>query len=50
MLIQDHMIRDKNPKFGDEAPGWKDVIIVLAVTALLVAFSWVAWFKFGWFH
>jgi len=44
------MTKDRKPKLGDEAPEWKHVILVLIVVALLIAFSWIAWFKFGWFH
>ena len=40
----------KSEKLGDEAPGLKDFIIVVIVFLSLVAFSWIAWFKFGWFH
>ena len=28
----------------------KDFLRVIIVVALLIAFSWIAWFKFGWFH
>lgn len=41
---------DKRDRLGDEAPGLKQVIIVLVVVALLIAVSWIAWFKLGWFH
>jgi hypothetical protein len=41
---------DKRDKLGDEAPGLKHVIIVFVVLALLIAVSWIAWFKLGWFH
>jgi energy-coupling factor transporter transmembrane protein EcfT len=41
---------DQKTKLGDEAPGWKDILVVLVVVALLIAFAWVAWFKFGWLH
>lgn len=44
------MISDEKPKLGDEAPGWKHVIIVLVAIAVLIAISWITWFKFGWFH
>jgi len=41
---------DEKPKIGDEAPEWKHLIIVIIITGLLIAFSWIAWFKFRWFH
>ena len=41
---------DKENKLGDEAPGLKHFVIVFAAVALLIAFSWIAWFKWGWFH
>ena len=44
------MTNDQKTKLGDEAPGWKDILVVLVVVALLIAFAWIAWFKFGWFH
>jgi len=44
------MTNDQRPRLGDEAPEWKDIILVIVVVALLIAFSWIAWFKFGWFH
>jgi len=44
------MKTDKTDKRGDEAPRLKDFILVLVAVALLIAFSWLAWFKFGWFH
>jgi hypothetical protein len=44
------MKEEKTPKLGPDAPGWKHVIIVLVVTGVLIALSWIAWFKFGWFH
>jgi len=31
-------------------PTLKDFLIVLGIVALLIAFSWIAWFGFGWFH
>ena len=42
--------KDKKDRLGDEAPSVKHIIIVLVVLALLIGASWVAWFKFGWFH
>ncbi len=50
MLIYKDMNGDEKPKLGDEAPGWKHLIIVIIITGLLIAFSWITWFKFGWFH
>ncbi len=47
MLI---MNDEQKQRMGDEAPGWKEMILVLAVTGLLIVLSWIAWFKFGWFH
>ncbi|HET6993882.1 MAG TPA: hypothetical protein VFI06_02815 [Chitinophagaceae bacterium] len=41
---------DQRPRLGDEAPGWKDFLLVIVVTVLLIVFSWIAWFKFRWFH
>jgi len=49
MLIYTEMKGEK-PKLGDEAPKWKHLIIVIIITGLLIAFSWITWFKFGWFH
>lgn len=49
MLIYRDM-NDEKPKLGDEAPAWKHIIIVLIIAGLLIAFSWISWFKFGWFH
>jgi hypothetical protein len=44
------MDNEKKPRLGPEAPGWKDFVIVLLAAALLIGLSWIAWFKFGWFH
>jgi len=44
------MTKDQKPKLGDEAPEWKHLLLVIIAVALLIAFSWIAWFKFGWFH
>jgi len=41
---------DEVPRLGDEAPRPKDFIIVLVIVVVLIAVSWIAWFKFGWFH
>jgi hypothetical protein len=47
------MLNDKNIEsnhYGDEAPGWKDALIVLVIVAVLIAFAWIAYYKFGWVH
>jgi len=44
------MKEDEAPRFGDEAPRLKDFIIVLIIVLIMIAFSWIAYFKFGWFH
>jgi len=44
------MTNDEKPKLGDEAPGWKDIVLIIVVPAPLIAFSWIAWYKFHWFH
>ena len=44
------MKRNEDSGLGDEAPKVKDFVIVLIVVLAIIAFSWVAWFKFGWFH
>ena len=44
------MKRDEDSKLGDEAPKVKDFVTVLVIVLILIAFSWIAWFKFGWFH
>ena len=44
------MKKNDDLRLGDEAPGPKDFIIVIAVTALLIALSWIAYYKFRWFH
>jgi hypothetical protein len=31
-------------------PTIKDFLLVVLVFGLLVAFSWIAYFKLGWFH
>jgi hypothetical protein len=41
--------RIKN-KYGDEAPTPKEFLMVILVVALLIAFAWIAYYKFGWFH
>jgi len=50
MLAELDMARDKRERLGDEAPTWKEFVIVILVVAILIAISWVTWFKFGWFH
>ena len=37
-------------KSGDEAPRAKDFLMVLLVFLVLIALSWIAYFKFGWLH
>jgi hypothetical protein len=44
------MKKNEDYRLGDESPGPKDFMIVLIVVLALIAFSWIAWFKFGWFH
>ncbi len=41
---------NKPDRLGDEAPELKDYLIVFGAVALLIAFGWVSWYKFGWFH
>jgi len=50
MLTGLNMANDKRERVGDEAPTWRDLVIVIVAVALLIAISWVTWFKFGWFH
>lgn len=33
-----------------EAPTIKEFLLVLLVVLLLIVFSWIAYYKFGWFH
>jgi len=40
----------QNDKLGDQAPRLKDLIIVIAVVAILTFLSWLTYYKFGWFH
>jgi|GEM_PF-2380321 len=47
---QINMKGEKPDKLGFEAPQLKHYLIVLGVVALLILFSWISWFKFGWFH
>jgi len=44
------MKQEKTPRWGSEAPGWKHFAIVIIAVAVLIGLSWIAWFKFGWFH
>lgn len=37
-------------KHGNEGPTIKHVLIVLIAVAILIALSWLAWFKLHWFH
>ncbi len=51
LYIKRMTMKTKQPdKPGDEAPELKHFVIVFVAVALLTAFSWIAWFKFGWFH
>jgi cytochrome c biogenesis factor len=45
-----YMKEDKKIRWSPEAPGWKHFGIVLIAVGILVGLSWIAWFKFGWFH
>ncbi len=45
-----NMKTDKPDKLGDEAPGLKHYLIVFGAVALLIAFAWISWHEFGWFH
>jgi len=44
------MKKDDRSKLGDEAPRLKDFLMVLITVAILMSISWIAYFKFGWFH
>jgi len=44
------MQNEEKPRLGDEAPGWREMVIVIIATGLLIALGWITWFKFGWFH
>ncbi len=44
------MKKNGESRLGDEAPRLKDFVIVVLVVLAIIAFSWIAWFKFGWFH
>jgi hypothetical protein len=36
--------------YGDEAPKGKDFLMVLLASLLLIALSWITYFKLGWLH
>ena len=44
------MKRDDKLRLGSEAPGWKHLAIVTVAVGVLIGLSWIAWFKFVWFH
>jgi len=50
MLTGLDMTKDKRERAGDEAPTWRDFVIVIVAAALLIVISWVTWCKLGWFH
>ena len=50
MLTDFDMTKDNVGKWGDEAPTWKQVVMVMGIVTLLIALDWIAWFKFGWLH
>ena len=41
---------DEVPRLGDEAPRFKDFIMVIIIVLILIAISWITYYKFGWFH
>ncbi len=45
-----NMKADKPDKLGDDAPELKHYLIVFGVVAVLIAFGWISWHLFGWFH
>jgi hypothetical protein len=47
MKTWDNIANDPKQKLGDKAPHWKDIVIVVIIAAVLIAFSWAAWFEFG---
>ncbi|WP_157580825.1 hypothetical protein [Segetibacter koreensis] len=47
-MAQDENI--PNNPYGDEAPTWKQLLIVFIIVAILLAFSWTAYYKLGWLH
>jgi len=44
------MKKDGPEKLGDEAPRLKDFVIVITIAAILMFFSWLTYYKLGWFH
>lgn len=40
----------KKQRFKYKPPTLKDFFLVLLFFGFLVAFSWIAYFKLGWFH
>ncbi len=44
------MKTDKADRLGGEPAELKHYLIVFGAVALLIALSWITWFKFGWFH
>ena len=50
MAIHRDKTKEEKTGLGDEAQHWKDVIIVCLAAVILIAFSWLSWFRFHWFH
>ena len=44
------MSQDQKTGLGSREPRLKDFLLEVMVVGLLIAMSWIAWFKFGWFH
>ncbi|WP_018613164.1 hypothetical protein [Segetibacter koreensis] len=47
------MKREKNIQtnyYGDEAASGKDFLMVIMGFLVLIALSWIAYFKLGWLH
>ncbi len=44
------MKKEPNSHLGDRTPRLKDFLMVIMAVAVLIAFSWIAYFKLGWFH
>ena len=40
----------KKKYYGDETPRGKDILIPIVVIMVIIALSWIAYFKFGWFQ